>query len=92
MKTQHEKDVKDKIKFLKRTVPFEDWSEGAIKQIAHESKWVTYRIGDEICTQGQPVDDILFIKKGICDVYADYELDGVCGKVKVGQYKVQGLH
>jgi signal-transduction protein with cAMP-binding, CBS, and nucleotidyltransferase domain len=92
MKSSHEKDVKEKIAFLKHTVPFEDWSVGLLKEIAQEAKWVTFQIGDEICTEGNSTDHVLFLKKGVCKVYANYEMDRERGRVKIGQLGVSLLN
>jgi signal-transduction protein with cAMP-binding, CBS, and nucleotidyltransferase domain len=86
MKSLHEKDVREKVMFLKRTAPFQEMSDGAIKKFAFESKWVNFKIGDVICVQGQPLNDLFFVRKGECKILADYELDGVQGKLKLGRY------
>jgi hypothetical protein len=88
MKSSHENDLKEKIGFLKRTVPFVDWSIGLLKAIAQEAKWVTFQIGDEICTEGTYSEHVLFLKKGACKVYANYEMDREKGRVKIGQVEV----
>jgi hypothetical protein len=30
--------------FLKRTAPFQDWSEGSIKQIVQDAKWKKFKV------------------------------------------------
>jgi hypothetical protein len=86
MKSSHEKDVREKVMFLKRTAPFQEMSDGAIKKFAFESKWVKFNIGEVICVQGQPLNDLFFVRKGECKILADYELNGVQGKLKIGRY------
>jgi CRP-like cAMP-binding protein len=74
MKCSHENDVKEKILFLKRTEPFRGWDEGSIKKIAQEAKWRRFKIGETIYTIGQKLTDVYFVRKGYCNVMADYEM------------------
>jgi signal-transduction protein with cAMP-binding, CBS, and nucleotidyltransferase domain len=96
MKSNHEKDAREKVMFLKRTAPFQNWTQAAITKvkiiminnfkIAQDASWKNFKIGEEICSQGGPLNDVFFLRKGECNVLANYELDGKKGKIKIGKY------
>lgn len=88
MKSSHEKDVHEKIVFLKKTEPFADWSFGLLKEIAQGAKWVTFKVGEELVTEGECSDYVYFLKNGECNVYAEYVMGRDKGRVKIGQLEV----
>jgi hypothetical protein len=63
MKASHEKEAKEKTMFLKQTKAFGEWSDGLIAEIVQDAKWVTFRIGEEIVTEGT-VSDSRLTKSG----------------------------
>jgi CRP/FNR family cyclic AMP-dependent transcriptional regulator len=92
MKSSHEEDVHEKIVFLKKTEPFKQWSIGLLKEMAQEAKWVSFKIGEELVTEGECSDYMYFLRKGCCNVFAKYEMnsdkDSDKGRVKVGKMEV----
>ncbi|KAJ8323712.1 Rap guanine nucleotide exchange factor-like 1 [Batrachochytrium dendrobatidis] len=80
----HEKEMKEKIYFLRKVPAFSEWTTSQLRQIGQLIIWRKYAPGTVIHAQGEKFTEFHTIKSGVCHVYQDLHISNTKLKVKVG--------
>ncbi|KND02243.1 uncharacterized protein SPPG_02724 [Spizellomyces punctatus DAOM BR117] len=65
----HEKEIKEKMMFLRKVSLFRDWAAPSLRSVAQIMNWRKHLPGSVILQEGAPVDEFFIIRTGSCTVH-----------------------
>ena len=72
----HEKEMKEKVYFLRKVPLLNLWNSAQLTQLAQLMTWKTYEPGTVIQKEGEEMKNFVFVRTGYCDVMRGFKHDG----------------
>ena len=71
VKACHDKEIKENVLLLRKVTLFESWTPLGLRAIAGRLLHKSVKAGTVIATEGQPLDEVYFVRSGTCTAMKD---------------------